>query len=245
MSKVKPMNIRQTLPARLKMAGYHLALSTTIFVITFVFLRYVCFPAVHFWINGGWQGMRIMFFIDIVLGPLLTFLIFNPHKPKKEKISDLSIIAAVQLCALIYGFHTILQQRPLFLLLHHGATIETVTPENYNGDNIRQIKWENFPKLTHLPLVSFNPEKRAENSGLDAPSFVFENLVKGQKFIRKYLDKAQEEKFAALEKQSGEPLYLLKIVGSYQSNWVVVDKDFRQIDDLGVSPNMAIPGVNQ
>ena len=47
---------------------------------------------------GGLAGLKIVFLIDLVLGPLLTFVVFN--KNKKRLWLDLSIIGFIQLAGL-------------------------------------------------------------------------------------------------------------------------------------------------
>ena len=104
--------------ARLSAMAIHAMISAIVFVATAAILIFLFFPSIHFQINGGWQGLRLMFAIDLILGPLLTFLIFNPLKSLREKIFDLSCVALVQLLALVYGFYTIYQQRPVLLLVY-------------------------------------------------------------------------------------------------------------------------------
>ena len=103
--------------ARLSAMAIHAMISAIVFVATAAILIFLFFPSIHFQINGGGQGLRLMFAIDLILGPLLTFLIFNPLKSLREKIFDLSCVALVQLLALVYGFYTIYQQRPVLLLV--------------------------------------------------------------------------------------------------------------------------------
>lgn len=54
----------------------------------------------------------IILAIDIILGPLLTFAVFNPKK--KELKIDLAVIVAIQVCAFVYGLHTVAEGRPVF-----------------------------------------------------------------------------------------------------------------------------------
>ncbi|EPH31368.1 TfpX/TfpZ family type IV pilin accessory protein [Acinetobacter gyllenbergii] len=51
--------------------------------------------------------------IDIVVGPLLTFLVYK--KGKKTLKFDLSVIVIIQCIALIYGVFNIYQSRPLWI----------------------------------------------------------------------------------------------------------------------------------
>ncbi|WP_227523177.1 TfpX/TfpZ family type IV pilin accessory protein, partial [Psychrobacter sp. Sarcosine-3u-12] len=51
--------------------------------------------------------------VDLVLGPLLTFIIYK--KNKKTLIVDLTIIILLQLNALGYGVYTVYQARPVWI----------------------------------------------------------------------------------------------------------------------------------
>jgi phosphotransferase system glucose/maltose/N-acetylglucosamine-specific IIC component len=63
--------------------------------------------------EGGWTLFAIILAVDITLGPLLTFIVFN--KKKKSLPFDLAVIGAIQLAALIYGLHTLFVARPVYL----------------------------------------------------------------------------------------------------------------------------------
>jgi hypothetical protein len=52
--------------------------------------------------------------VDVVIGPLLTFVIANQNKPRRELKRDIGIIVAVQLCALFYGSASLWDGRPLY-----------------------------------------------------------------------------------------------------------------------------------
>ena len=58
--------------------------------------------------------VMVMVAVDVVVGPLLTFVIAHPGKPRRELVRDISIIVAVQLCALIYGTVSLWNGRPLY-----------------------------------------------------------------------------------------------------------------------------------
>lgn len=52
--------------------------------------------------------------IDVVCGPILTLIFWNPNKSKKELKNDLTVIAFLQIAALIYGISTIAAGRPVY-----------------------------------------------------------------------------------------------------------------------------------
>lgn len=98
----------KTLSTR-KAFAIHLTLSLLIFSsLVFVMLMW-WFPGELFFLDGGWQGLKIVALIDLVLGPLLTLVLYKPGK--KDLVFDMSCVAAFQLAALAYGFYATHQQR--------------------------------------------------------------------------------------------------------------------------------------
>jgi len=60
------------------------------------------------------QVVTVMTGVDLVVGPLLTFVIANPNKVRRELTRDIGVIVAIQLCALIYGTVSLWNGRPLY-----------------------------------------------------------------------------------------------------------------------------------
>ena len=87
----------------------HVCLSLLIFAAIVAWVLLKLYPSFYFSMSGGWQGLMLMAGVDVVIGPLITLLIFNPNKKRREVISDLLIIAVVQFAALGYGIHTVYQ----------------------------------------------------------------------------------------------------------------------------------------
>jgi hypothetical protein len=99
---------------RLKALGLHLSASACALslILGALYLGW------YFW--PGWaltdvtHVVVVMVGVDVVVGPLLTFVIAHPGKPRRELVRDVSIIVAVQLCALIYGSVSLWNGRPLY-----------------------------------------------------------------------------------------------------------------------------------
>ncbi len=92
-------------------------MSLIIFSILAYQIYYVWYPQPYFSVDGGWQGIRIIAAVDLVLGPLITFVIFDWSKPRKEILFDLAIIVVIQIGALVYGVVTTYDQRPVAIVL--------------------------------------------------------------------------------------------------------------------------------
>ena len=72
------------------------------------------FPQPWFMHDGGWQVYQLILLVDVILGPLLTLIVFRQEKPGLQR--DITIIVAVQLGALAFGTGTMYQYRPAFIV---------------------------------------------------------------------------------------------------------------------------------
>lgn len=101
----------------------HLALSAAIFAALLAVIVLLLFPGGLFTVAGGWQGIRLIAGVDLVLGPLLTLIVYNVAKPRRELIRDLSIIASVQVAALAAGMWIVYLQRPVAVTWVHDRFV--------------------------------------------------------------------------------------------------------------------------
>ena len=74
----------------------------------------VWYPDFYFEASAGWGVLKILLMVDVVLGPLITLIIFKSGKPGLR--FDLSVLAFLQLSALAYGASVIYENRPLYLV---------------------------------------------------------------------------------------------------------------------------------
>ena len=99
----------------------HMAISLVIFFILLVCITQYWYPGILFDTGNGWKAIGMIVGIDLVLGPLLTLIVFNHNKSSLK--FDLAIIALVQTAALAYGTWTIHQTRPVALAFVHKSFI--------------------------------------------------------------------------------------------------------------------------
>lgn len=90
----------------------HLGLSAAVVGIVCALIFFVWYPYPYFHAMGAWNVLRVLIGVDLVLGPLLTLIVFKPGKRGLK--FDLAFIAFVQLAALVYGVTTIYRERPYF-----------------------------------------------------------------------------------------------------------------------------------
>lgn len=86
-----------------------------------------------------------MLFVDIVLGPLLTLLIFNPVKSNKATVFDFTVIGAIQISAFIWGLSAVYSQRPVVINFWEGIFYPMITEDLIAYD----LKPKQFKKLTN------------------------------------------------------------------------------------------------
>lgn len=120
--------LKKNILVRLKAFSIHLSISAVAFLVILYFILIHWYPEPHFAVNGGWQGIRIMLFVDIVLGPFLTLLLFNPAKSSKAIVFDLCMIGMVQISAFTWGAYAVHSQRPVALSFS-GGTIYPILEE--------------------------------------------------------------------------------------------------------------------
>jgi hypothetical protein len=90
----------------------HLACSATVVGLVCALIFFVWYPHPYFQAAGAWNVLRVLIGVDLVVGPLLTLIVFKPGKWGLK--FDLCAIATVQLAALIYGITVIYSERPYF-----------------------------------------------------------------------------------------------------------------------------------
>lgn len=73
------------------------------------------YPRPYEELSGGSHLFLIVITIDLVCGPLLTLVLFDPSKAKRELAIDLGLVVFVQLSALAYGLHAVALARPVYL----------------------------------------------------------------------------------------------------------------------------------
>lgn len=91
------------------------------------------YPHPYGLLSGGLHLFIILAVVDMVCGPLLTLVLFNPRKPRRELLTDLALVVVIQLAALGYGLHTAFQARPLFLV-HEVDRFRVITLPDYLGE---------------------------------------------------------------------------------------------------------------
>ncbi|MBQ13092.1 MAG: hypothetical protein QGG67_15325 [Gammaproteobacteria bacterium] len=105
--------------SRWKAFAIHFCISLAVFLVLLAIIVFIWYPGILFGVDGGWNGLRIIIGVDLVLGPLLTLIVFKTGKPSLK--FDLSCIATFQILCLLAGTWIVYGERPLALILAYDT----------------------------------------------------------------------------------------------------------------------------
>lgn len=101
---------------RLRAALIHLALSALVAAIAGLLVFVAWYPWPYREISGGRDLFLLVVSVDVVLGPLITFAIFDRTKGRGVLARDLVVVALLQLAGLAYGLYTVQIARPVHMV---------------------------------------------------------------------------------------------------------------------------------
>ena len=99
--------------SRFRASGFHLVISLLVGLVLLALCWFMWYPAPMLMAIGGQEIFLLVVGIDVVLGPLLTLVVFKSGK--KTLKFDLAVIGLLQIAALVYGVSTLLEARPAYV----------------------------------------------------------------------------------------------------------------------------------
>lgn len=104
---------RLQLASRLTAAAVHLLVSLGVAVLAAALVFGLWYPGDYRLLSGGRSLFFLVVTVDVILGPLLTFAVYDVAKGWPHLRRDLAVIGAIQLSGLAYGMHTVYVVRPV------------------------------------------------------------------------------------------------------------------------------------
>jgi len=153
----------------------HFAVTLLLAAVAAALIFLVWFPDPFQTMVGGTQLFLLVVGCDLVLGPLMSLVIYNSKKPRKQLMFDYSIVGVVQLAALIYGIYVVSASRPVYVAFVQDR-IEVVTAAEIEPNELADAKLPAFrilpkwgPELvaTHVPPEEHNDALFAAFEGRD------------------------------------------------------------------------------
>jgi hypothetical protein len=150
------------LKARFSAAAIHFLVSALAALLITLPIVFWLYPSPFFEAAGGMHLLGIILGIDVILGPTLTFLIFN--KAKASLKMDLKIIAGIQIAALSYGLYATAASRPVYMT-YVVDRFEMVSAADVDEDEllkapkeIQTVKW-GHPQLAYAQQPASEEER--------------------------------------------------------------------------------------
>ena len=133
-------------------SGIHFLASVGIAILASALVFLVWYPYPYRDLSGGRELFLLVMGVDIVCGPLLTLVLFDPAKPKAELWRDMALVMLIQLGALGYGLWTVWQARPLYLVLEVDR-FKVITRTTIDEAALAVLPSELQPNLFAGPMV--------------------------------------------------------------------------------------------
>lgn len=134
------------LSSALRASFVHLLVSVLVAGLVAVLMFSVWYSWPLYVLVNGRELFWLVVGVDVVCGPLLTMVLWNPAKPRRELLVDLGLVAAVQIIALAYGMHTVAIARPVHLVFETDR-LRVVTASEIETADLLQAP----PGLRELP----------------------------------------------------------------------------------------------
>jgi hypothetical protein len=133
--------------------GIHLAISAVVLAALMAVIFMFWYPGILFNVDGGWTGLRIVISVDLVLGPLLTLVVYKAGKPGLR--FDLTCIVVFQVVCMAGGMFIVHAERPLALVLAYDTIFSLGAKEfeDYGKDiSVLDGIPGSYPKLVYTEL---------------------------------------------------------------------------------------------
>lgn len=123
-----------------------------------VFWLVLCrwYPDGLLYLQGGAAIFGMLVLVDLVIGPLLTLLVFVPGK--KYLLLDLLVIVLLQVAAFGYGVWSLSSQRPAYMVFVHDRFFVVSAqdlPAPATDEVQSQLEWRGGPRLVFVKLDLF------------------------------------------------------------------------------------------
>lgn len=208
---------------RLKASLVHLLGSAVVLSLIFALVRFVWYPEPFFSSASGINLMLILVPIDLLIGPLITLIIFNPHKASLK--FDMACVLACQIAFLCYGLWSIYSARPVYVAFDEDWFRLVSANEIEPKDQVK-AKHQAFRALPLLgpqiigTIMPTDPEMRARLVLASASGMGVQNLPEYyvpysdvMPLVKSAAKSAKDLKFFTEEERQRVSSYELKITG--------------------------------
>jgi len=166
---------------RIFAAIVHFSITLLVAGLAGALIFFIWFPNSTAAVVGGTHLFLLVFVSDLVLGPLMSLVVYSSTKTRHQLIIDYSVIGLLQLAALVYGVYVVSVSRPVFIAFDTNR-IEMITAVEIHPQHLadateeqyRSLSWSG-PKLVAVARPT-DPKERADlvfgvllGNNVDAP----------------------------------------------------------------------------
>lgn len=137
---------------RLVFAGVHFIVSALIISLFLSGVYFIWYPTPFDTMHSVFDVVKIVLVVDLVLGPFLTFVVFNVNKPRAELVRDLCIVFLMQISAFVWGVYVTYDMRPGFLVFQGGTFYSVINKDIDSGKLNENIS---FPAVWERPRLAY------------------------------------------------------------------------------------------
>ena len=127
----------------------HFIVTLTVALVAAGVIFFIWYPEPFGRMLGGTQLFLLVSGCDLALGPLISLVIYNSRKSRRELITDYTLVGLVQLAALVYGMYIVALARPAYLVFSKDR-IEVIASQAIEDDDLRQARHEQYRKRPWL-----------------------------------------------------------------------------------------------
>lgn len=139
-----PINWREKFVA----FGIHFLVTLLLAAMAASLIFFVWFPDPFQTMVGGTKLFELVITCDLILGPLLSLVIFDTRKARWKIVMDYCIVGTVQIAALVYGVIVVAGTRPVYVAFNKDR-LEVVTARDISEAELAAAR---DPAYARLPL---------------------------------------------------------------------------------------------
>jgi hypothetical protein len=186
--------------SRWRAASIHLLISGAIALAVVALMRLLWYPQPYFYGMDAFGLLMLLLSVDVILGPLITLVIFNPAK--KSLKFDLTIVALIQIVALLYGIYMMFQARPVYSVFNDDRFDVVIYAELSPVEQAKIVDERfRYPSMTGPDLVAMDVPK--DSKELMRMMFSGTNTRAFSQYYVPYVDRA------SVAAKAAHPLSLL------------------------------------
>ncbi|UUA72396.1 TfpX/TfpZ family type IV pilin accessory protein [Cellvibrio sp. QJXJ] len=127
-------------------AAKHSLVTLVCAIVTYILVFYVWYPDVFARLMPGTKLFLLVLCVEVVLGPCISLVIFNPAKSRRELVVDYLVVGSIQLGALVYGVLSVVDSRPVYVVFVKDR-LEIVSAAELDKSDLLEASSQQFSEI--------------------------------------------------------------------------------------------------